>query len=312
MLPCVDRPAASAEPRRAASALLPALLAATILAGCGGGGADAPAVVAPAAPAVVPVAIGALAGWTMVWSDEFDVDGQPDATRWDYDTDRNALGWFNNERQYYARNRPENARVEGGRLLITARREALSSATDWGGQQYTSARLVTRGKASWTYGFIEVRAKLPCGLGSWPAIWMLGTGGTWPDDGEIDIMEQRGTGVAEKGRVLGTIHTRAYNYFNGSLGPGQGSSTAVPDACTAFHNYQLTWDDDEIVIGVDNTPYFTYQNPKTGDRTRWPFDSPQYLLLNLAIGGDLGGTVDNSAFPMRMEVDYVRVYRKSP
>jgi len=112
--------------------------------------------------------------------------------------------------------------------------------------------------------------------------------------------------------VLGTIHTRAYNYFNGTLGPGQGASTAVADACTAFHNYQLTWDTDRIVIGVDNTNYFTYVNPKTGDRTRWPFDNPQYLLLNLAIGGDLGGAVDNGAFPMRMEIDYVRVYRKAP
>ena len=293
------------------ASLLAALL--TALVACGGGGGDsapATAVVAPALSAPVVPAIGTLPGWTLVWSDEFDVAGLPDPARWDYDTDRNRLGWYNNELQYYARARSENARVEGGRLIITARRESLTTASDYGGQAYTSARLVTRGKASWTYGFIEVRAKLPCGLGNWPAIWMLGTGGTWPDDGEIDIMEQKGTSLAEKGRVLGTIHTRAYNYFNGTLGPGQGSGTAVADACTAFHNYQLTWSGDRILIGVDNTNYFEFVNPKTGDNTRWPFNNPQYLLLNLAIGGDLGGAVDNSAFPMQMEVDYVRVYQR--
>lgn len=302
-----------AVPTVSAARRVLAALVTMLCSACGGGGGDAvtalPAT-ATAPTASAPAAAGALPGWTLVWSDEFEVDGLPNAAKWDYDTDRNRLGWYNNELQYYARERPENARVAGGRLLITARREDLSGAADWGGQHYTSARLVTRGKASWTYGFMEVRAKLPCGLGSWPAIWMLGTGGTWPDDGEIDIMEQRGTSAAEKGRVLGTIHTRAYNYFNGSLGVGQGSSTAVADACTAFHNYQLTWNGDRILIGVDNTNYFEFVNPKTGDRTRWPFDNPQYLLLNLAIGGDLGGAVDNSAFPMQMEVDYVRVYQR--
>ena len=234
------------------ASILPALLA--LLTACGGGGGEAdvaaapnpppvapdPVVPAPVVPAPVVPPVGQLGNLTLVWSDEFSVNGLPDANKWDYDTDRNKAGWYNNELQYYARDRLENARVEGGRLIITARREDLSSAADWGGQHYTSARLLTRGKASWTYGFVEVRAKLPCALGTWPAIWMLGTGGTWPDDGEIDIMEQRGTSAVEKGRVLGTIHTRAYNYFNGTLGPGQGSNTAVPDACTAFHNYQLT------------------------------------------------------------------------
>lgn len=248
-----------------------------------------------------------LVGWTLVWSDEFDTDGLPDATKWDYDTDRNAVGWFNNELQYYARNRPENARVEAGRLVVTARKEALSSAPDYGGQQYTSARLVTRGKASWTYGFFEVRAKLPCGVGTWPAIWMLGTGGRWPDDGEIDILEQTGQ---NKTQVLGTVHTRAYNYFNGTLGVGRGASTALPDACSAFHDYQLTWSADRIEIGVDGKGYMVFDNPKNGDTTQWPFDNPQYLILNLAIGGDLGGPVDPSFTTQRLEVEHVRVYRR--
>jgi beta-glucanase (GH16 family) len=248
-----------------------------------------------------------LAGWTLAWSDEFSTDGLPDAAKWDYDTDRNAVGWFNNELQYYARSRLENARVEGGRLIITARKEDLRSAPDHGGQRYTSARLVTRGKASWTYGFFEVRAKLPCGQGTWPAIWMLGTGGRWPDDGEIDIVEQTGQ---NKTQILGTVHTRAYNYFNGSLGVGRGDRTQVADACLAFHNYQLTWSADRIEIGVDDVVYMVFENPKNGDSTRWPFDRPQYLILNLAIGGDLGGAVDPAFTTQSMEVEYVRVYRR--
>lgn len=284
------------------------------LAACGGGGGSTEIVASvtipvPPAPAPAPTATaGALPGWTLVWSDEFDRDGLPDAAKWDYDTARNQAGWYNNELQYYSRERPENARVEGGRLIITARRESLTTAPDYGGQRYTSARLLTRGKAAWTYGFFEIRAKLPCARGTWPAIWMLGSGGVWPDDGEIDIMEQTGQNKAE---VLGTVHTRAYNYFNGNLGVGQGSRTPLPDACTAFHNYQLTWDEDRIVIGVDGTPYFTYVNPRNGNRAVWPFDAPQFLLLNIAVGGDLGGVVDDSALPSRLEVEYVRVYRRS-
>lgn len=248
-----------------------------------------------------------LAGWTLAWSDEFGTDGLPDASKWDHDTERNAVGWFNNELQYYARERLENARVEGGRLIITARKESLDSAPDHGGQSYTSARLVTRGQVAWTYGFMEVRAKTPCSRGTWPAIWMLGTGGRWPEDGEIDLMEQTGW---DKTRVLGTVHTRAYNYFNGSLGVGRGASTVLANACTAFNRYQLTWTPDRIQIGVNDSVYMVFDNPKNGDWTRWPFDQPQYLILNVAMGGDLGGAVDAGFTADQMEVDYVRVYRR--
>ena len=273
------------------------------LAACGGGGDSAPAppVVANPAPPAPPVAVGAVpAGYQLVWADEFDVAGLPDAARWAYDTERNRLGWYNNELQYYAAARTENSQVSGGRLRITARLESLGSAGDWGGQRYTSARLITRGKAAWTHGFFEVRAKLPCGRGTWPAIWTLGTGGVWPDDGEIDIMEQVGSNPT---RVFGTVHTRA-----GSGGASTGAATQVSDACTAFHDYQLHWTANEIAVGVDGVVYFRYANPGTG-RDRWPFNAPQYLLLNVAIDGVLGGSVDDSIFPVTMEIDHVRVYQ---
>ena len=176
--------------------------------------------------------VGQLPGWTLTWSDEFSVDGLPDPSKWVYDTEHNRAGWFNNEKQYYAAARLENSSVQNGMLTITARKESLSTAADYGNQAYTSARLITRGKASWTYGFYEARAKLPCSLGTWPAIWMLGTGGRWPEDGEIDIMEQKGFSTAEKARVSDTIHTKAYNYFGGTSGVRQGASTIVADACT--------------------------------------------------------------------------------
>jgi beta-glucanase (GH16 family) len=235
-----------------------------------------------------------------VWADEFDTPGLPDATRWAYDTERNRLGWFNNERQYYSASRPENAVVAGGRLRITARLESLNSAADWGGQRYTSARLITRGKAAWTYGYFEIRAKLPCGRGTWPAIWLLGSGGTWPDDGEIDIMEQVGSNPT---RVFGTVHMRA-----GFGGNSIGAATQVGDACTAFHDYQLHWTADQIAIGIDGVVHFRYANPRTGNAA-WPFNAPQYLLLNIAIGGDLGGAVDDGIFPVTMEIEHVRIWQ---
>ncbi len=285
-----------------------------VLTGCGGGkgGAIAPPASVTNPPVTTPPPVGGTIrpdggvplGWKQVWADEFTADGLPDGSKWNYDTYANKTGWYNSERQYYARERLENARVSDGKLIITARKETLTSAADYGGQAYTSARLVTSGKQEWTYGFFEIRAKLPCGLGTWPAIWMLGKGTAWPDDGEIDIMEHVGK---EPGRVLGTVHTGAYNH---TLGTHKGAATMVPDACSAFHNYQLRWDADRILVGVDNVYYFQFDNAKDGDKRKWPFSAPQYLLLNLAIGGDLGGPVDDKIFPVQMEVDYVRVYQQ--
>jgi beta-glucanase (GH16 family) len=279
------------------------------LTACGGGSAGSPppvpVPVTPTPPATPAIPAGGIpAGWKLVWADEFTTGGLPDAAKWGFDTSRNQAGWYNNELQYYARDRLENSRVAGGKLIIQAHKEKLTAAADYGGQSYTSARMLTQGKADWTYGFFEIRAKLPCGLGTWPAIWMLGKNGSeWPLIGEIDIMEHVGK---KKGEVLGTIHTAAYNH---TINTQKGAATMVPDACDAFHNYQLKWDADQIVVGVDNKYFFQFVNPKDGDVKKWPFSAPQYLILNVALGGDLGGPVDESIFPVQMEVDYVRIYQ---
>lgn len=261
---------------------------------------------AGAACAASPVSMpkgGVPAGWKLVSADEFDKPGLPNAAKWEYDTESNKGGWANEELQYYSRARAENSRVANGKLFITARKEKLADAPDFGGQGYTSARLFTRGRYEFTYGYVEVRAKLPCGTGTWPAIWMLGTKGDWPAMGEIDIMEHVGR---KKGEVLASVHTGAYNWPNNTQ---KTSTTTVNTVCDKFHNYQLTWTKDSIVMGVDGRNYFEFKNPKDGDVQKWPFDTPQYLILNVAVGGNLGGPVDDKIFPVTMEVDYVRVYK---
>ena len=258
--------------------------------------------VAPVEPDNAP------AGYTKVFADEFDGTAI-DMSKWAYDTHRNADGWYNQEKQYYAAGRPENARLENGRLVIEARAETLDKARfpDFGGQRYTSTRLFTNGRASWTYGFYEIRAKIPCGRGTWPAIWMLPEDPNvkWPDGGEIDIMEHVGF---EPTVIHQTLITSAFNFNSGSE---QTKAFTVPDACTAFHRYQLLWTDKFIVTGIDDQPKFMLKNVAKG-RDRWPFDRPMHLLLNIAVGGSWGGQkgIDANAFPARMEVDYVRVYQK--
>jgi beta-glucanase (GH16 family) len=283
-----------------------AALASLALVACGGAGsgtADTPASNGTTPPTVPSSTLSVPADYQMVWADEFDAPGHPDATKWGHDTFRNKPGWFNNEKQYYSGPRLENAEVKDGVLTITARKEARSSEPDWGGQAYSSARLLTAGKKDFTYGFFEVRAKVSCGKGTWPAIWTLGsTGGDWPANGELDIMEWLGS---NPNRMFSTVHTTA-----GSGGSGKGADRPIADACTVFHNYQMHWTAKEINFGVDGKVHFTYTNPGTG-KAAWPFDAPQFLLLNVAIGGDLGGPVDDSIFPTRMVVDYVRVYQKS-
>lgn len=238
-------------------------------------------------------------GYRLDWAEEFDHPGQPDPKIWSYDVQANRTGWYNNEKQYYASGRLENAQVKDGVLRLTARRERLSAQADYGGQAYSSARLITRGKKHFLYGFYEVRARMPCGQGSWPAIWMLGVDGEWPDGGEIDIMEHVGKTPEV---TFGTVHTRA-----GFGAQGPSGRMAVPDACSAFHNYQLLWTPEKLDFLVDGVRFHSYA--KTDVPGAWPFDRPQYLLLNLAVGGDMAGAVDDAIFPRTFEVDYVRVYK---
>lgn len=227
-----------------------------------------------------------------------------DPGRWRWDTERNKAGWYNNELQYYAGPDRSNARVENGALVLEARREAAKDAPDWGGQAYTSAKLVTR--QSLGYGFYEVRARLPCGRGMWPAIWLLPTsGGPWPATGEIDIMEMVGWNPDV---VHATIHSAAYNHAKGTQ---RGAETRVADACTAYHRYQLDWTPQAITIGVDGRAYMKVRNDRPGGAAAWPFTRPYALILNLAVGGDWGGKkgVDDAALPQRMSVDYVRYWQ---
>ena len=244
---------------------------------------------------------GSPSGWALVWSDEFDSQGLPDASKWGYDV--GGSGWGNGEAQYYTEARTENARVENGNLVIEARREA------YGGKSYTSARLVSRGKGDWTYGRMQVRALIPSGRGTWPAIWMLPTDwqyGGWPDSGEIDIMEHVGFDL---NNIHGTVHTKAYNHM---IGTQKGATTWVGDATTAFHDYVVEWGPDRIDFYVDANRYYSFANEGTGSAA-WPFDKRFHLILNIAVGGSWGGVqgIDDSAFPQRMLVDYVRVYQKN-
>jgi beta-glucanase (GH16 family) len=240
----------------------------------------------------------------LVWSDDF--NGRTlNLSKWRYDTAFNKKGWFNGELQYYSANRRKNLRLANGRLIIEAHRETPKQFADWGGQHYTSAKIVS--KQAWTYGFYEIRAKLPCARGTWPAIWMLPkVMKKWPDDGEIDIMEQVG---AEPNRIYASLHTGLFNHVKKTQRSAQGP---VPTSCTAFHRYQLDWRPDSITIGVDDRGILRVRNDQPGGKGAWPFTTPFVMILNLAMGGDWAAAkgMDDAALPQRMEVDYVRVWSR--
>ena len=246
---------------------------------------------------------GLPAGYRLVWSDEFNSDGPPSPARWDYDTSRNASGWGGGQLQYYSRGRPQNARVENGNLIILARQENLSALPDSNGQLYSSARLVTRGRAQWTYGFFDVRAKIPCGEGIWPAIWMLPAGSS--RTAEIDIMQSDGFTNA---RINGAVHSphSERNQIH------DGGDMTVSGLCNSFHDYQAEWTPDLITLMVDGDPYYHLARPDNADRAHWPFTGPEYLILNISVGGQGASArdVDPDDMPAQMQVDYVRVYQK--
>jgi len=232
----------------------------------------------------------------LLWSDEFDGSGVPDSTKWGYDIGTGSNGWGNGESQYYT-NRLENVKVENGFLIITAKAESYERSN------YTSSRLLTQGKFDFTYGRVEVKAKLPSGGGTWPAIWMLGanfpTAG-WPACGEIDIMEHAGN---RQGIVQSAMHTSSSSGNTVNLG-----SQTLSDVSTEFHVYSLEWSADEMIFSVDDVVHYRY-NPATKNSDTWPYNKDQFIILNVAMGGGFGGTINPNFVQSSMEIDYVRVYQ---
>ncbi|MEL6713913.1 MAG: family 16 glycosylhydrolase, partial [Planctomycetota bacterium] len=237
--------------------------------------------------------------WTLVWSDEFDVDGHPDESKWTSDV--GDWGWGNKEPQEYTHGRLANARCEDGLLHITAVKD---DAGHW-----TSARLTTRGKQSFLYGKIDIRAKVPVGDGAWAAGWLLGDAYrdevSWPYCGEIDVMEAVGREIDDEtgdGINHGSCHTRAYYFKQGN----HISSTLDVESMGAFHTYTVEWTPDAVKMLVDGHHYYTYD--KTANELEWPFAKPQNVILNLAMGGGMGQAIDPSLVSQEVVVDHVRVY----
>jgi beta-glucanase (GH16 family) len=252
-------------------------------------------------------------GWVPVFCDEFETSmgaSIVDPDKWIYDVGTGNWGWGNNEDQTYTYRDSDNIKVEDGYLKIIALRE------NFNGKEYTSARIKSKTNLSWTYGKIEMRAKLPAGRGTWAAFWMLprnSTYGGWPDSGEIDIMEYVGY---DKNMIHGAVHT---DRFNGTNNRGDSVRPSF-DVETEFHNYSVIWEAGKIEWFVDDVSFAvvefdpnlnrnSFQYPVNVD---WPFDKPFYIILNLAIGGNWGGAlgIDDTIFPTEFVIDYVRVYQK--
>jgi beta-glucanase (GH16 family) len=248
----------------------------------------------PATPIPVPD------GWTLTWHDEFDGD-TINASNWTYDL--GGSGWGNGESQVYT-DRPENARVENGLLIIEARKEVNEN----GGSSFTSARLKTQGLQTFQYGRIEARIKVPEGRGFWPAFWMLGSNFPevgWPDSGEIDIMEYVGR---EPDLIMGTMHGPGYA---GAVGLSKWNRQDF-NIADDFHTYAVEWDTNQISWYFGGEKYSTYTREDVGSR-EWVFDQPFFIILNFAIGGTLGGLVmPDAPFPAQYLIDYVRVYQQIP
>ncbi len=243
--------------------------------------------------------------WSLVWGDEFDYNGLPDSSKWNYDV--GGHGWGNNEKQFYLENSLENGYVNDGLLHIAALKKDFEKSA------FTSARLTTYQRFSFQYGKVEVMAKLPKGKGTWPAIWMLPTSikeGTepWPLCGEIDIMEHVGK---DPNVVHTSLHSELYNHIKGTQIT---HFEKFDDVFDTFHKYAIEWTTESIKFFVDDNLFFeSYkgQDGRIATNEGWPFDKPYYLILNLAIGGNWGGEIDETIFPVEMQIDYVRVYQNT-
>lgn len=250
--------------------------------------------------------------WKLIWQDEFNYTGTPDTSKWSYE-----VGHIrNNEQQYYTYARKENVWVNNGVLCITGRKEKISNenyktgSNDWRYKDsiahYTSASLNTLGKAEWQYGRIEVKAKLPEGGGIWPAIWMMGANRFlvgWPKCGEIDIMEHIGNHPTD---IYATIH------FPDSVQKSRSSGSKLNDSTVSsrFHIYAMEWDEKKIDILFDEIKVHSFIIDSAGICQSNIFRKPFYLLINLAMGANWPGPIDDSVLPQQYLIDYVRVYKK--
>lgn len=246
----------------------------------------------------------------LVWSDEFNTDGPVKNSKWFHQTKLPAGGsWFNGEVQHYT-NRTTNSYVQNGVLNLVAKKESFTDQNVT--KQYTSARL--NSKFAFTYGRVEIRAKLPSGIGTWPAIWMLGKNinedgaywdnlgfdkTPWPACGEIDIMEHWGS---NQNFVQSAMHTPSS--FGNTMNHG---GRILPGASSDFHNYSLIWTPDKMIFMVDSIVHYVYE-PKTKDASTWPFDADQYMILNIAIQASIDPSFNSSA----MNIDYIRIYQDKP
>lgn len=239
------------------------------------------------------------ANGNLIFSDEFNYTGRPDSTKWEFDVGDN---WANEEKQRYT-DRLENARVENGELVIEARMDGPTQ------KPYSSARMRTKGPG-FLYGRIEIRAKMPGGQGTWPALWMLPVspihpGPGWPDNGEIDIVEHVGR---DPDNILGSLHTKDLNWM---LGTGVTRYVPLLTAVSDYNVYVFEWTPARITMAVNGIEYLNFENPGRG-YGEWPYDQHFYLIMNVALGGGFAGEIDDSIFPRRLSIDYVRVYEMPP
>jgi len=259
-------------------------------------------------------------GYRLVWSDEFSAAGRPDPRKWGYEEGFER----NREAQYYQR---DNAFCRDGILTIEARREKRPNAEyDPDGKHwdqkppyalYTSSSINTRGKFAFRYGRMEVRARIPVARGAWPAIWLLGTRLPWPHCGEIDVMEYyhtAGTPYILANAAWGGERQGEAVWDTGKI-PYERFTRRDPDWADKFHVWRMDWDERAIRIYLDGellneTPLEETVNRGGRGEGETPFRREQFILLNLALGGDNGGPIDDSALPLRYEIDYVRVYQK--
>jgi len=252
----------------------------------------------------------------LVWADEFETNGSLDSLKWTYE-----YGYIREGKKQYYTDRLQNVRAEKGYLILAAHKEKIKNKTPFSierpevkfendSTEYTSASITTIGLAQWKYGRIEIKAKLAGGRGMWPAIWMLGEnwqlgkGVSWPECGEIDILEHVGF---EKDSIYAVVHTQAYNGMHNTQPK---KSIFIENPYDKFHTYAIEWTAEKITWFLDGKETFQYKN-ENKTLKEWPFDQPFHLKLNVAVGGSWGGQkgIDDAIFPQRMIVDYIRVYQ---